>query len=70
MTKEVVHKRNTPQLSEKSKKVISYPAVADGVDLPNLTFAKNKEEEAFVLLTSTQQQSLLMLSCIQQIMNI
>jgi len=59
MTKEVVHKRNTPQLSEKPMKVISYPAVADGVDLPNLTFTKNKDEEAFVLLTSTQQQSLL-----------
>ncbi|MEE9912244.1 MAG: hypothetical protein K4571_11040 [Deltaproteobacteria bacterium] len=59
MAKVVVHKRSTPQVSVKPTKVISYPAVADGVDLPDLIFHKNKDEEAFVGLTSTGQCSLL-----------
>src|SRR5512145_1337531 len=59
MAKAAVHKRSTPQVGLKPTKVISYPAVADGVDLPDLTFHKNKDEEAFVGLTSTGQCSLL-----------
>ena len=31
----------------KSAKFITYPAVADSVDLPDFTFRKNKDENAF-----------------------
>lgn len=54
MAKTIVHKRNS-QVSVKPTKVISYPAVADGVDLPDLTFTRNKNEDAFAGLTSIQQ---------------
>ncbi len=57
MAKAVVHKRNPPQGSVKPTKVISYPADADGVDLPDLTFHKNKDEETFVRLTVPRQSS-------------
>ncbi len=57
MAKAAVHKRNSPQVSVQPTKVISYPAVADGVDLPDLTFRKNKDEEAFVGPTSPRQCS-------------
>jgi hypothetical protein len=43
---------------EKSAKFITYPAVADSVDLPDFTFRKNKDDNAFLLLTTTEQQSL------------
>jgi hypothetical protein len=41
----------------RSAKSISYPAVADSVDLPDLTFHKNKDEDAFIVLTTAEQQS-------------
>jgi len=59
MARTVVRKRTRPQVSVKPTKIISYPAVADGVDLPDLSFAKNKDEDAFVLMTSTRQVELL-----------
>lgn len=59
MAKAVVHKRTSPQGSVKPTKVISYPADADGVDLPDLTFHKNKDEETFVRLTVPRQSSAL-----------
>jgi hypothetical protein len=43
---------------EKSAKFITYPAVADSVDLPDFTFRKNKDENAFLLLATTEQESL------------
>jgi hypothetical protein len=39
-------------------KFIAYPAVADSVDLPDLTYHKNKDEKTFVLQTTTEQGSL------------
>jgi hypothetical protein len=42
----------------KSAKFITYPAVADSVDLPDFTFHKNKDENAFLLLATTDQESL------------
>ncbi|MRR16856.1 MAG: hypothetical protein EG826_10415 [Deltaproteobacteria bacterium] len=54
MAKTIVHKRNPLQVRVKPTKVISYPASADGVDLPDLSFGKNKDEDAFVMLSSTR----------------
>jgi len=48
MAKKAVHKRNSSQIGVQPTKVISCPAIADGVDLPDITFHKNKDEEAFV----------------------
>jgi len=51
-------KQHSPAARVKSAKFINYPAVADSVDLPDLTFRKNKDEDVFVLLTTAEQQSL------------
>ncbi len=40
--------KDTPQV--KPDGFLAYPAVADDVDLPELTFRKNRDEEAFILL--------------------
>lgn len=42
----------------KKAKIIIYPAVADGVDLPELSFGKNAEEEDFVPRQITTHQTL------------
>jgi len=42
----------------KSVKIFTYPAVAGGIDLPDFTFRKNKDEDAFILMTTAEQQSL------------
>jgi len=42
----------------KSARLITYPAVANSVDLPDLTFRKNKGEDAFILLDAAERQSL------------
>jgi hypothetical protein len=59
MGKSVVLKQHSPPARVKSVKGIIYPAVARSVDLPDFSFRKNKDEDAFVLLTSTEQLSLL-----------
>jgi len=40
----------------KSAKAVIYPAIADSVDLPEFSFRKNRDEDAFVLLTGPEQQ--------------
>lgn len=59
MEKALVLKQHSPASCVKSAKIIIYPAVADSVDLPDFSFCKNADEDAFVLTTSPQQQSLL-----------
>ncbi len=59
MGKAVVLNQHSPVSCVKSTKVIIYPAVADGVDLPDFSFCKKADEDAFVLSTSSQQQLLL-----------
>ena len=43
----------------KPTNVILYPAVADSIDLPDISYRKNGDEAAFVLLTSAQQYALI-----------
>lgn len=59
MENAVVLEQYIPWACVKSAKVIVYPAVASSVDLPDFSFCRKKDEEAFVLLTPVQQQSLL-----------
>jgi hypothetical protein len=58
MEKAVVIKQQAPALCMKSAKVITYPALADSVDLPDFSFSKSRDEDDFVLTTPLQQQSL------------
>ncbi|PKN72264.1 MAG: hypothetical protein CVU52_07975 [Deltaproteobacteria bacterium HGW-Deltaproteobacteria-10] len=59
MGKAVVLKHHSTASDVKSVKGIIYPAVADGVDLPDFSFQKKKDEDDFVLMTSPRQQSVL-----------
>ncbi|MGV8058535.1 MAG: hypothetical protein AB2L12_10995 [Smithellaceae bacterium] len=59
MGKAVVLKQHSPASGLKSARVIIYPAVADYVDLPDFSFRKKREEDAFVLLTVVRQKQLL-----------
>ena len=59
MEETIVLKQNSPAARAKSGKVIIYPAVADSVDLPDLTFLKGRDEDSFVVLKTAEQQSLL-----------
>ncbi len=59
-TKKAVASKQHPLTTHvKSGKFITYPAVTDSVDLPDFTFHKNKGEDAFFLLTTAEQKSLL-----------
>jgi hypothetical protein len=53
-----MNERGCAEKPVKSSDYITYPAVADSVDLPDLSFHKNKDENAFVLLTRETQESL------------
>lgn len=55
MQKTVVPKQDPPAAPVKSVRVIVYPAAADSVDLPDLSFLKNKDEDVFVLATMTDR---------------
>ncbi|PKN67797.1 MAG: hypothetical protein CVU54_16560 [Deltaproteobacteria bacterium HGW-Deltaproteobacteria-12] len=56
MEKAVVPRQHTTAFCAKSAQVIIYPAAADSVDLPDLSFSKNREENVFVLTTPREQQ--------------
>ena len=64
MGKAIILKQRTPAAHAKSAQVVIYPAFADSVDLPDFSFRKNRDEDAFVLLPSTRQQSLLKINSI------
>ncbi len=55
MQKTITPKQNSPATPVKSAKVIIYPAVADNVDLPDLSFLRKNNEEEFVLLTTAER---------------
>lgn len=59
MEKAAVLEQYSPCVSVKSAKAVIYPAVAGSVDLPDFSFRKDRDEDAFVLLTQAGQQSLL-----------
>lgn len=59
MEKTAVLEQYSPCASVKFAKAIIYPSVAGSVDLPDFSFRKNKDEDAFVLATQAGQQSLL-----------
>ncbi len=52
MAKAVIDKQKSPRGGMKPTKIISYPAVADAVDLLDLSFIRNKDEDAFVRTSS------------------
>ncbi|OPY83701.1 MAG: hypothetical protein A4E71_02878 [Smithella sp. PtaU1.Bin162] len=58
MGKTAAKNESAPNASEKSAKVIIYPAVADSVDLPDFLFHKNRKDDAFTLLTPDKKQFL------------
>jgi len=58
MEKAAAKNESAPTKPEKSAKVIIYPAVADSVDLPDFLFRKNRNEDAFALLTPDRKQYL------------
>lgn len=57
MVKAVVLNQQSPAPGVKLTKVIVYPAVADCVDLPDISFRKNRDEADFVLLTPVREQA-------------
>jgi hypothetical protein len=57
MVKKGVVKKHSSFESGKTIKVISYPAVADSVDLPDISFSKLKDKDAFLLLTTSEKDS-------------
>ena len=58
MKKAVDLKQHTHTARVKSANIVTYPAVADSVDLPDLTFRRHRDEDAFVLLNTAERQSL------------
>jgi len=42
----------------KSHRLITYPAIADSVDLPDFIFHKSSDGDAFILLTGAEQKLL------------
>lgn len=58
MEKAAVLEQYSPCASVKFAKAVIYPAVAGSVDLPDFSFRKNKDEDAFVLAIQAGLQSL------------
>jgi hypothetical protein len=56
LQKTVVSKQRSPAVNIKSAGSFVYPAICDSVDLPDITFRKNEGGDAFVLLTTAEQQ--------------
>lgn len=58
MKKTIASEQSVPSAGVKRDEITIYPAVADSVDLPDLSFRRNKGEDAFVLFAEVQRQSL------------
>lgn len=57
MKKTTVDRHSTIVISEKTDRTFIYPAVADSVDLPDLSFLRNKDADIFVRLPTVSGQS-------------
>ena len=53
----VDREQDAPAAYRKSAKVVIYPAVAAGVDLPDISFCKKSDEDEFVLRSQLEEQS-------------